>query len=112
MGIVILFSYILCQFKFSLELGLNGGKMKEEIGSTGNVGGMDGKNGKRRMKPKVGIKWSSVCHIMNEIVVLELCKTNPLYPIILLIGAEILKVLFDTLVNMFCLAISLGVKNI
>ena len=111
MGIVILFSYILCQFKFSLELGLNGGKMKEEIGSSRNVGGMDGKNGKRRMKPEVGIKWSSTCCIMNEIVVLELCKTDPLYPIILLIGAEVPKVLFNTLVNAFCLAIGLGVKS-
>ena len=111
MGIIILFSYILCQFKFGLELRSNGGKMKEEIGSSRNVGGMDGKNGKRRMKPEVGIKQSSVCHVMNEIVVLELCKTDPLYPITLLIGAEIPKVLFNTLVNGFCLAIGLGIKS-
>ena|SRR5260370_3397876 len=111
MGIVISFSYILCQFKFSLELGSNGGKMMEEIGSSGNIGGMDGKNGERRMKPEVGIKWSSMCCIMNKVVVLELCKTDPLYPIILLIGAEIPKVLFNTLVYVFCLGVSLGVKS-
>ena len=111
MGIIISFGYILCQFKFGLKLGMDSGEMKKEIGSCGNVGSMDGSNRKGRMKTKVGIKQSSTCHIMNQIVVLKLCKTDPLYPVILLIGAEVLKILFDTLINAFCLAISLWMKS-
>src|SRR5260370_11362116 len=107
MGIIILFSYVLCQFKLSMKLRMDSGEMKKEIGSCRNVGSMDGSNRKGRMKTEVGIKRSSMCCIVNEIVVLEHCKTNPLYPVVLLIGAEIPKILFDTLVNLFHLAICL-----
>ena len=111
MGIIISFGYILCQFEFSLKLRMDSGEMKKGIGSCRNVGSTDGSNRKGRMETEVGVKQTSTCCVMNEIVVLEFCKTNPLYPVILLIGAEILKILFNTLINAFCLAISLWMKS-